>query len=396
MKDKRFFLTSALSLLIFTAMAQVKPFVIKGKIADKADGFIYLQYQNGDQQLVTDSARINNGAFIFNGAVDGVTRATVKSGLLRTLQDNTFQIFISPGSQMVTVPSGDFANGYLSGTPVAEDLKKFKELRKDVQPKVDQFTRDYNAASYALAKATRDKADTQMIDKLKADQIKLGTTYAEISKQIQEKDLEFMNAYPNSYVTAWLLIGKVKTSDFRERYVKLSPEIVNSNVGKELIYAMNKGKLGTVGVVAPLFAATELRGGEVRLADYKGKYVLLDFWASWCVPCRKGNPHLLSLYSQYKEKGFEIIGISDDDKMVGQWKKAVEQDQIGVWKHVLRGLKFQGDGTDKSNSIMDKYNVASLPTKILIDPNGIIIGRYGGGGGNDADMDKKLAEIFGS
>jgi len=153
--------------------------------------------------------------------------------------------------------------------------------------------------------------------------------------------------------------------------------------------------MGSPGAKAYVFASQELRGTPLSLSDYKGKYVLLDFWASWCVPCRKGNPHLLSLYSQYKDKGFEIIGISDDDNNHDAWKKAVEKDSIDVWKHVLRGLKWDGKGNfDRSNDISDNFGIHSLPTKILIDPNGVIIGRYGGGGDTDEAMDKMLAEVL--
>jgi glutathione peroxidase-family protein len=112
------------------------------------------------------------------------------------------------------------------------------------------------------------------------------------------------------------------------------------------------------------------------------------------VPCRKGNPHLKDLYHKYKSKGFEIIGISDDDNKPEAWKKAVEKDGIGIWKLVLRGLKRTQNGYDDSGDISHNYGIHTLPTKILIDPKGMIVGRYGGGGEDDNAMDKKLEEIF--
>jgi len=123
--------------------------------------------------------------------------------------------------------------------------------------------------------------------------------------------------------------------------------------------------------------------------------VLLDFWASWCAPCRKGNPHLLELYERYRSRGLEIIGVSDDDSKPEAWKKAVEKDGIGVWKHVLRGLKRTANGGyDNSEDKSKSYGIHTLPTKILIDPTGKIIGRYGGGGEQEEAMDAKLAALF--
>src|SRR5690606_35082369 len=135
-------------------------------------------------------------------------------------------------------------------------------------------------------------------------------------------------------------------------------EVQNSADGKELAAEIAKLKSGSVGATATDFSGMDIQGKPLKLSDYRGKYVLLDFWASWCVPCRKGNPHLLQLYGKYKKKGFEIIGVSDDDSNEKAWRKAVDQDKIGVWKHVLRGLKTtpQG-GFDKSEDKSEAYGI---------------------------------------
>ena len=120
--------------------------------------------------------------------------------------------------------------------------------------------------------------------------------------------------------------------------------------------------------------------------------MLLDFWASWCLPCRKGNPHLRQLYAKYKPKGFEVIGIASDDGHEDKWRKAVEQDSIGIWKHVLTG--YDPVARDRTKAIGTRYSIESLPTQILIDPKGMIIGRYGEGEEETRALDQKLESIF--
>ena len=136
---------------------------------------------------------------------------------------------------------------------------------------------------------------------------------------------------------------------------------------------------------------------KLVLSAFRGNCVLLDFWASWCVPCRNSSPHLLELYRQYHDKGFDIIGIADDDNKPDEWKKAVAKDNVGVWHHILRGIdrkKIQ-NGEDNPNDISETFGVHSLPTKILIDKDGKIIGRYDKGTDEElAAMDKKIAEVM--
>ena len=124
--------------------------------------------------------------------------------------------------------------------------------------------------------------------------------------------------------------------------------------------------------------------------DLKGKFVLLDFWASWCLPCRESNPHLIELYKRYHKAGFDVIAIAEDDDAVTSWKKAIQKDGTALWHNVLSGRK---GNKSSPNSITYKFSIGALPTKILIDKNGTIIGRY-----TEADekaMDEKLAAIFG-
>jgi thiol-disulfide isomerase/thioredoxin len=288
----------------------------------------------------------------------------------------------------------------LKGSPVQDEADALTQSKAGIMAQLKPLQDTYEKLGSVYREAIKAKKDEATLETLKEAANTAKDAMDPYLEQLSNMDKAFMDRHPASFVTASMLRYRISGMTLQEgerRYSQLPAAVKNGNLGKEIKKELDGLRMGSPGAKAYVFASKELRGEPLSLADYKGKYVLVDFWASWCVPCRKGNPHLLSLYSKYKDKGFEIIGISDDDGKPEAWQKAVEKDGIGVWKHVLRGLKYDGKGNfDRTNDISDNYGIHSLPTKILIDPNGIIIGRYGGGGENDEALDQKLAEIFGS
>jgi thiol-disulfide isomerase/thioredoxin len=215
-----------------------------------------------------------------------------------------------------------------------------------------------------------------------------------------EDGVAYIVANPSSILSAYILEGlKISVAEKEEMYRMLSLEVRKSLPGLVVRESIEFMRRGLIGSVAAKFIGQGIGGDTVRLSDYRGRYVLLDFWGSWCKPCRAGHPHLLELYAKYKASGFEIIGIADDDRNPDAWRKAVKDDEIGEWKHILRGLdmeKFARGDTNYLNYPYEisasKYGISAYPTKILIDPSGMIIGRYGG---NAVDLDRKMEEIFG-
>ena len=399
---KQFLLSVSMLVLTGFAIAQGKSFTISGSIKGKTDGYIYLSYPGMDANgYITDSALIDKGRFLFKGRLDGPAQAALTLNRQNRSMDQYLQLYIVPADMKLSLDVNNFRQGaVLTGSSVQDEADGLEKSKAAVMAQMKPLSEAYEKANNIYMDAVRAKKDEATLASLKENATKAKDAMDPIRTQLSKLDVAFMDKYPASYVTASILryrIGSMKLQEGEVRYNKLPNEIKNSNLGKSIKEELDGLRTGSPGAKAFVFASKELRGEPLSLADYKGRYVLLDFWASWCVPCRKGNPHLLSLYSKYKDKGLEIIGISDDDGKPEAWLKAVEQDRIGVWKHVLRGLK-RVDGPamfDKSNSISDRYGIHSLPTKILVDPNGFIIGRYGGGGENDEAMDKKLSEIFG-
>ncbi|WP_172677434.1 TlpA family protein disulfide reductase [Marinifilum fragile] len=212
------------------------------------------------------------------------------------------------------------------------------------------------------------------------------------SSRMNAVNRKYMEDHQNSFVTANILIwsmSHMKPEEAQAKYDLFSDEIKNSILGKEIKSEIEKNLSGTPGNMAAGFRKLDINDKEIGLEEFKGQYVLLDFWASWCGPCRKGNPHLISLYNKYHRKGVEFIGVASDDHNIPAWHKAVKKDQIGIWRHILSGTKETG------NDIGDLYAIHTLPTKILIDPEGKIIGRFGADGDSDEAMDKMFQNIFG-
>ena len=209
---------------------------------------------------------------------------------------------------------------------------------------------------------------------------------------------EFVINHPGSYVSAFeLSLYKTRwpIDSVKSLYKKLTPSIQNSISGKEERKTIDEIENNSEGRKAKEFKRVDIDGKEISLSDFKGKYVLLDFWGSWCVPCRQSMPHLIKLFKKYHESGFEIIGVAEEyDSTDLAWRAAVKKDKTYIWYNVLSTPLTDTDQKIKnSSSIVKKFGVKVFPTKILIDKTGVIIGRYRGTD-DEAALDKKLSELF--
>lgn len=374
-------------LLTQQAEAQQKDrFTLNGQFKGADSVLIYYVDAAGKQvqvakpvlkQKFTITGRINkptNARLIFKKKAEQISQ--------EDFWDRAKEVYLEPGIISVSGQSSDLKGLKVSGSKTQLDLET---LNAAVKPIYDEM----KPLSDALNKEKDHEKAAEIRDQMEP-----------YNARAKRATYDFFIAHPQSYVTVDMMryySSSLRLDSVKRIYQNFNAKLKADPGVKELEKEIKRIELGMPEKVAENFTAKTLDGGSLSLSDFKGKYVIIDFWASWCVPCRKGNPHLIRIYETYKGKGLDVIGISDDDRDHNAWKKAVEKDDIGRWHHVLRGLdmELRMKNLPNPSDISEKYGISSLPTKILIGPDGKIIGRYGdSNGGTDEDLDKKLAALF--
>lgn len=368
--------------------AQSNNFNITGQVIGRDTGFVSLSFVDGNDHLVNDTVQLKNGIFSFSGFIKEPTRAILRGKIKSFAVDdpNSTEVFIEPSEMKITLIDNDFKSIKVKGSYTQKQLDTLNKQKKPIFLMSKSLVLQISKISDELSVNKDTILEHSLLEK-RAQLIQKAKPYNE---QLKKIDLAFISSHPTSYLSPYLLnsyVGRVSDDSIKMYFSKFDISLQNIGVGKYIQQKLNKVEKA-IGDNAPNFKEKDFHQKDFELSSLKGKYVLLDFWASWCLPCRKLTPVLKALYNKYHSKGFEIVAISIlDDK--DNWTKAIKEEGTMSWYHIFQDLK---------NDIINQFGYESIPAEFLIDTNGIIIGKYLGSDQQYTgieELENKLKEIFG-
>ena len=306
-------MAGAVAVLAMTSCAEEKKgYVIEGQVADVTEGVIYLKKQVDKAYVDVDSAVIEQGKFRFTGVAD--------------------EAFLYG---LTTVKESKRPMAFFMGNETIQLTMNESEKTLDVTPTIDNEIYKQNVSQL--------RKSTFSIDSLIA-------------------------AYPDSPVPAYFLANSISymfdLDQLKELRTKFGQSLDGTTYIKQLEKIIERLANVQVGSVAPDFTLPDVDGNLVSLSSYRGKYLLIDFWAAWCPDCRKENPNIVAAWNKYKDSNFDVLGVSLD-RTREQWVAAIEKDQL-TWTHV-------SDLKDWNSDVALLYAIRWVPTSFLLDPNGVIL-----------------------
>ena len=344
-----------LMLLPVSVLAQ-KGYVVSGNMSGlKVPAKAYLSYGRGADAF-SDSAEVKNGKFQFKGSVKMPVQVflTVKrNGEVKGVNQSDYCAFFLENSPISVTTTDSIKYAVIKGS-VAE--QENREVEAAIRKQTDVIIKLNNE----FRGKPKDEAYKKASDSVTA----LVAKNRQVRREFVESHLNsFMGMY---HFTYFVLDSKLNPVTEEPLLARFSKELQASELGQQAKEKINAAKRRQTGIAATDFTQNDLNDKPFTLSSLRGKYVLVDFWASWCGPCRAENPNLVKAYQQLKSKNFEVVGVSLDQGKEA-WAAAVEKDGL-PWIHVcdMKGWK---------NEVATMYGISSVPQNLLIDPKGMIIGK---------------------
>jgi thiol-disulfide isomerase/thioredoxin len=376
-------------------------FSLEGEINNQDTGIIIMEYHSGPA-LINDTAKIKNGKFLFTGRI----LEPINAGLFGRNYSELARIYIEPKEMKITVFKGKPLGSKMTGSKTQTE---FELLNKMEEPIIERLS-ELRAKGIIINDSIKNSQDGTVKLLLEKNGEEIDSLWSVTRKELYPIELKFVLENPKSFVSLDYLRSLasseiISLDSLKSIFNGLDNSLRRSELASYVTeYIRNKEEdirkkdNIRIGNQAPNFKAKDLNQQQVTLSQFKGNsVVLLDFWASWCIPCRQSIPHLKTLYKKYESKGFKIIAVWKDDfgKREG-WIEAVKQDSTEMWYHIPVAMKYPcGSDQITDDDVYKNYFVDLIPQQILIDKNGKIIYQcVGYSKENEDSLDSLLSQIF--
>jgi thiol-disulfide isomerase/thioredoxin len=350
------------------AFRPVGGFHIHGHIEGFTSGEVYLAYPKLTGE-VTDSVKVINGDFSFKGSVDEPVMVALKIAKSKS----QLYFFGENSNISITANKDSLYKGVVTGSATQDVWQAYQKEYKHV---VNYAGKYYHTVD-SINKIFNNKPDSLAKLFLKAEKDKLYALDLKVHN-------EFFRSHPSAIICAYVInthfITYFQFDQARQLFALLSPAVHKSYYGKQVTESFAIDARSGIGA-KPNFTMADANGKQVSLTSFRGKYVLVDFWASWCAPCRKENPNVLANYKKYHDKGFEVLGVSLDNKKE-PWLMAIKTDGL-TWMHVsdLKGW---------DNAAAKEFGVKVVPSNFLLDREGKVVAKNI----REEGLSNKLKAIF--
>ncbi|WP_286779290.1 MULTISPECIES: TlpA disulfide reductase family protein [Sphingobacterium] len=314
--------------------------------------FIIVYKDGANEKIDTLTTTSVGGKFELKGSTDKSRFVHLHFGEINPRKNSYF--YLEPGKIKIT-----------GNVDLPDEIKISGTETNEAYTKTQEFLLPLYKRRSALVQKTRN------LDEGTTDYKNLAASIKSKSDSVNSYKLSFIRQYPHSNISLgylYVLQDNLPVGLADTLYTNLSSDLKTSVQGKYIGEKLNASKTVAIGKKAPDFTSSDTTGAPIKLSDFKGKYVLLEFWAHWCVPCRAQHPHMKVIYEKFKDKGFTILQYSIDVKKdEKKWKEAIVKDGL-IWPQA-------SDLSNGKAPVAELYGVQPIPDSFLISPDGTIIGR---------------------